>query len=190
MSWLLIYFYSLEYNSNRLLLSFFSMCLYAITWWTAVFASSRFLLRCLEIQQAVTQFYLQVSICRKPLRIILQNVSSRDVVVGALYHITVRAPQAFPFAVEQHSSRAVQFLCRHLKRAFPVMSLPAEKGRCAPYGNYICHTFQGGRWWWLVWRCAAVCVVLRLCVHPRALEMPCKCMWEHALARVVLCIKG
>ncbi|XP_023774177.1 ankyrin repeat and SOCS box protein 11 isoform X3 [Cyanistes caeruleus] len=26
------------------------------------------------------------------------------------------------------------------------MSLPAEKGRCAPYGNYICHTFQGGSW--------------------------------------------
>uniref|UniRef100_A0A674GLM7 Ankyrin repeat and SOCS box containing 11 n=1 Tax=Taeniopygia guttata TaxID=59729 RepID=A0A674GLM7_TAEGU len=26
------------------------------------------------------------------------------------------------------------------------MSLPAEQGRCAPYGNYICHTFQGGSW--------------------------------------------
>ncbi|XP_040421975.1 ankyrin repeat and SOCS box protein 11 [Cygnus olor] len=26
------------------------------------------------------------------------------------------------------------------------MSLTAVKGRCAPYGNYICHTFQGGSW--------------------------------------------
>ncbi|XP_035183816.1 ankyrin repeat and SOCS box protein 11 isoform X3 [Oxyura jamaicensis] len=26
------------------------------------------------------------------------------------------------------------------------MSLAAVKGRCAPYGNYICHTFQGGSW--------------------------------------------
>ncbi|XP_063039209.1 ankyrin repeat and SOCS box protein 11 isoform X3 [Melospiza melodia melodia] len=26
------------------------------------------------------------------------------------------------------------------------MSLPAEQGRSAPYGNYICHTFQGGSW--------------------------------------------
>lgn len=56
------------------------------------------------------------------------------------------------------------------------MSLPAEQGRCAPYGNYICHTFQGGRLWWLAWEGAAVCVVLRPCVHPHALEMPWKCM--------------
>ncbi|KAM6286344.1 ankyrin repeat and SOCS box protein 11 isoform 2-T3 [Spheniscus humboldti] len=26
------------------------------------------------------------------------------------------------------------------------MPLTTVKGRCAPYGNYICHTFQGGSW--------------------------------------------
>lgn len=40
------------------------------------------------------------------------------------------------------------------------MSLTAVKGRCAPYGNYICHTFQGGRLLWLAWKYAAACIFL------------------------------
>ena len=40
------------------------------------------------------------------------------------------------------------------------MSLRIVKGRCAPYGNYICHTFQGGRLLWLAWKYAAACVFM------------------------------
>lgn len=40
------------------------------------------------------------------------------------------------------------------------MALTPVKGRSAPYGNYVCHTFQGGRLLWLAWKYAAACVFM------------------------------
>lgn len=113
-------------------------------WQTADFPSSRFLLRCLEIQQAIIYLYLQVAVCRKPLRIILQNVRSCDVIAGALYHITVRASQPFLFAVKWHgsSSRAAWLICRHLKGAFQSCRSQLRRGGVPCMGTIFATRFR------------------------------------------------